>query len=566
MSWSVRENGKSYSPDYLFQIFDKQTWDAYPFADEKKLEWFRNAKLGLFFHVGISAVGKVDIGWSRHTHKLPDPNEGSIPDEEYDSWAEKLELKDFCAEEWINLAAQNGFRYVVIITKHHDGFHMWDTEYSDYKITNAPFGRDYLGEMIAACNKINMPVGLYYSQRDWHHPDYEPVDESIAVRTDQIPFYQLKEGETLRSGKRHSNYIKYMRNSVLELMKKYGKIDILWWDAAWYKGMFQEKMWDSWELEKDIRKLQPDIIINNRASIPGDFDTPECQVGFVQRNRPWETCMPMGNEWAWTGNGIKSFEHIMNQFIYTICGDGNYLLSIGARPDGVIAEEETKGIKEIGNWLHKYGVSIYDTRSGPWNPGVYGGSVYKNRVVYLHLLHFNQEYGLNLPLPDKDNPIENIFCLTGEHFEKEYDNTHLKISVVEDCGNVDTIIAVQFKKEISCPKNGIDVDEAGNEFDKKPMIYGQVTLDTECKEKLLDLGTEKKVTAICIQGKEKKWKIESSCDGKIWYSRYMGKKKEENIRFEVHGYVAGAPVCGDTIRYIRVNNADFRIQVYAVEE
>lgn len=125
---------------------------------------------------------------------------------------------------------------MVIITKHHDGFHMWDTQYSEYKITNAPMGRDYLKELIDACHAKNMPVGLYYSQRDWHHEDYEPVDTQAAERCDEIPFFKMKEGKAWRYGARHPEYIKYLHNTVLELMNKYGKIDILWMDAAGLVG------------------------------------------------------------------------------------------------------------------------------------------------------------------------------------------------------------------------------------------------------------------------------------------------------------------------------------------
>ena len=132
--------------------------ECLPICGGEKLKWFRDAKLGLFLHVGISALGKVDIGWSRKTHKLPDPGEGPIPDEVYDGWANEIKMEDFDADEWIDLAISGGFKYVVIITKHHDGFHMWDTEYSDYKITNAPMARDYIKELTDACHKKGTPM------------------------------------------------------------------------------------------------------------------------------------------------------------------------------------------------------------------------------------------------------------------------------------------------------------------------------------------------------------------------------------------------------------------------
>ena len=457
MSYSVlRKEGKKHLPAHLFQEFSQEEWESYPFAGEEKLRWFRDAKLGLFFHVGISALGKVDIGWSRHTHKLPDPGTGPIPDEVYDGWAEQIKMEAFDADEWIDLAVRSGFKYVVIITKHHDGFHMWDTAYSDYKITNAPMGRDYLGELITACNKREMPVGLYFSQRDWHHPDYEPVDTENAVRMDHPPFFEMKDGQSFRCGAKHAGYIRYMHSAVLELMQKYGKIDILWWDACCYDGMFREEMWDALALEKKVRELQPHILINNRASVPGDFDTPEGHVGFVQRSRAWETCMPLGNHWAWTGEGIKSFKAILHQFIQTVSGDGNYLLSIGTMPNGKLPPEESERMLALGDWLKLYGEAVYGTRSGPWNPGRYGGSVYRDDTVYLHLLASPESGVLRLPLGDYR--IAQIECLTEEKPAIEICDNVLCITLPEE-DFTDVIVRIKMKEAVRVSDEGIAAEE-----------------------------------------------------------------------------------------------------------
>lgn len=453
--WSLHlKEGMEYKPTTLIQPFTDEEWNRYPFAGEEKLKWFREAKLGLFLHVGISALGKVDIGWSRHTHKLPDPGEGPIPDEVYDGWATQIKMEDFDADEWIDLAVKGGFKYVVIITKHHDGFHMWDTAYSDYKITNSPMGRDYIKELTDACHKRNMPVGFYYSQRDWHHPDYEPIDVNCAVRAPEEPFYKLKDGYTLKQGKNHKKYIEYMHNAVLELMEKYGKIDVLWWDSSWYKGMYTADMWDSDELERNVRAKQPHILINNRAGLPGDFDTPECRIGHVQRERAWETCMPMGNDWAWTGRGLKPFKKIMEQFIHTICGDGNYLLSIGCMPNGKIAPEETACIQRLGSFMEQYGEAIYNTRSGPWNPSLFGGSVYRDNTVYVHIVNRPENGQLCLPL--LDHKIKEISCITGESIETEIveNNLIIKIPNVEF---TDIIVRIQMEEKVHTSIEGIDV-------------------------------------------------------------------------------------------------------------
>lgn len=447
MAWCKKmEKGKEYEYDTSVQYFTEEEWDAYPFAEEEKLKWFRGAKLGLFFHVGISALGKVDIGWSRGTHKFPDPLVGPIPDEIYDGWAKQIEMSDFNAGEWIDLAVKCGFRYVVIITKHHDGFHMWDSAYSDYKITNSPMGRDYLKELIDACHEKNMPVGLYYSQRDWYHPDYAPIDTTVADKILEVPFYKLKEGCELKAGETHKNYLSYMHNAVMELMGKYGKIDVLWWDSWHNGGMFTKEMWDSFELEKKVRGKQPHILINNRAGLPGDFDTPECRLGYVQRDRAWETCMPMGNDWAWTGNGLKPFKTIMQQFIYCLCGDGNYLLSIGCMPNGKLPPEETECMLKIGDFMSKWGHTIYDTRSGPWDPNEFGGSVYRGNTAYLHIVKRPENGELSFRLNQLQ--VENIECITNENVDAVIVDGELKI-IIPDIEFIDIIIRLQMKNEIT---------------------------------------------------------------------------------------------------------------------
>lgn len=555
MTWSVKERKKECEPDYLFQVFSEKEWEEYPFAGEEKLQWFRDARLGLFFHVGISAVGGVDIGWPRQTHKLPDPGQGTVPDEVYDSWAGQIKMENFHAEEWIDLAIKGGFRYVVIITKHHDGFHMWDTAWSEYKITNAPMGRDYLKELIDACHERKMPVGLYYSQRDWHHEDYEPVDAAIAERSENIPFYRIKDGQEWRYGKRHPDYIRYLHRTVLELMKKYGKIDILWWDACWFGGMFTEPMWETLKLEKEVRKCQPHILINNRASVPGDFDTPECRVGFMQRDRAWETCMPMGREWAWTGNGLKPWEEIMHEFLYSVCGDGNYLLSIGARPDGKIAPEETEYIIRTGKWMKQYGESIYGTRSGPWNPGNYGGSTFRGKTIYLHLLNRPLQEKLILPFPTEGGKVQEITCMSGSMPDIILEKGKLELTnicIPETC--VDLILRIQMENEMELSLQGIDVEQPLDCFRKEPALYGSVLAfcGEEKKEFFCDLGQLHKATGIHGEFRRGKLALALSADGISWETCNTGEWGIGKPQLILKSYEAGMESVGKTARFIRI--------------
>lgn len=444
MGYSLKQsNFKKEKQSTEFTYFPDAEWDRYPFASEQDAKWFREAKYGLFLHVGISAVGMVDISWSRTTHKLPDPAWGScVSDAQYDSWAKQIAFPKFSAEEWADMAKKGGFKYVVIIAKHHDGFHMWDTAYSDYKITNAPFGRDYLKELIDALRSAGLKIGIYYSKRDWTHPDYEPVPVKDAEAISKPPYFKMKNGKKWYLTEKHKKYQQYMFNTVRELMTNYGKIDLLWWDAEYNSGMFTKEMWNAEELEKMVRTLQPHIVINNRAGLPGDYDTPEGHTGFFQNTRMWETCMPLGKYWAYSPNKPKSVKKIMTQLINCAGGDGNYLLSIGCKPDGSIAANEAKEIREIGRWLKQYGKSIYATRGGIWRPTKKYASCFKGSTVYLHVLS-------SLPftyftLPFKSNTLKSYSCLTGEKAILKAKNGKLHVAVFNKKPHAyDTILEIR---------------------------------------------------------------------------------------------------------------------------
>ena len=467
MSWSIREKDiremEQLAPDdmetaqrsrpevmgdansHLFQIFSDEEWGNYPFADEEDMRWFREAKYGLFVHMGLSALGKVDIGWSRHTHKLPDTGNGSIPDEVYDGWSRSFELKDFDAEEWIKLAVKGGMKYVVIVAKHHDGFHMWDTKFSEHKITNSPFGRDYLKELTDVCHKYGMKVGIYYSQRDWYHPDYEPVTAELFEVCGSHPPFKKDRSERLVMTEKHKRYIEYMHNTVMELMTNYGRIDVLWWDAVYWNGMFEEEMWETYEIERKVREAQPYIIINNRGSVPGDFDTPECRIGYFQNYRPWETCMPLGDAWAWTGTGVRSRKEVVKDLVNCVCGDGNYLLSIGARPDGNIDAPETERIRDVGEWLETAGESIYGTAGGPYLPNADYGTTHKGNVLYVHIL--NEEAGELRLKRIEENRLKGAEVLTGGRIDLQETEDDYVIRIQEHDG-IDLILKMTFEHNI----------------------------------------------------------------------------------------------------------------------
>ena len=447
--WSVLENDTSKKVDaWLTQKFTEAEWNASNFADKEDIKWFNDARYGMFIHFGLSTYVGRDLSWGVcYTRKSPDSGHGIIPDSIWKKYPEHFVFSSFNAGKWVETAQKAGMKYMVIVAKHHDGFHMWDTKYSDFKVTNTPFGRDYLKELADACHAKGMKFGIYYSQRDWYHPDYSPVDSTLIDIINDPPYFKRKPGvNKVIPGPNHNKYIDYQFNVVRELCTNYGKVDIFWFDAAWWGGMFSSDMWQSEKLTSMIRKLQPGIIINNRASIPGDFDTPEQAIGMYQK-RPWETCMSLCSSWAWSDTPAKSTYALIKILSNTACANGNLLLSWGPKWDGVFDPAQEKRIEEVGEWLKHYGYSIYNTKGGPWYPEKWGGSTYRGKKAFIHI---TGETGKELSLPSISNNILNIKCLTGGEVNFTQNNSRLIINLDKTNNNqYSRIIELSFEKEIS---------------------------------------------------------------------------------------------------------------------
>ncbi|HNR35944.1 MAG TPA: alpha-L-fucosidase, partial [Candidatus Hydrogenedentes bacterium] len=273
-----------------------------------RMQWWREARFGLFIHWGPVSLKGTEIGWSRGGERRGTGGApGQIPVEVYDNLYKEFNPVEFNAREWVEIAKQAGMKYLVFTTRHHDGFSMFDTALSDYKITNSPFKRDVVAELAQACHEAGLRLGFYYSPPDWHHPDY---------RTEN-----------------HARFLEYLHGQVRELCTNYGRLDIFWFDGL--GGTVKD--WDSEKLVAMIRRLQPDIIVNNRAGLPEDHDTPEQTVGTFQRSRPWETCMTIGDQWAWKPNDrVKSLKQCLDVLVRCAGGDGNLLFNVGPMPDGRI--------------------------------------------------------------------------------------------------------------------------------------------------------------------------------------------------------------------------------------
>ncbi|MHC4580566.1 MAG: alpha-L-fucosidase [Planctomycetota bacterium] len=383
-------------------------------AAERDIAAWREMKFGLFVHWGPVSLKGTEIGWSRGGERRgrDDRSTGSIPVEVYDNLYKQFNPVKFDADEWIGLAKDAGMKYMVFTSKHHDGFSMFDSKVTEYKISNSPFKRDVVKELADACHRAGLKLGYYYSPVDWHHPDY---------RTEN-----------------HDRYIKFMHAQLREICSNYGKIDIIWFDGLGGSA----KDWDSENLFKMIRQLQPNVIINNRAGLAADHDTPEQRIGKFQNDRPWETCMTICRQWAWKPNDqMKSLKQCIDTLVRVVGGDGNLLFNVGPMPDGRIEPRQAERLREMGRWLDKYGETIYARRGGPFKPGPWGASTHWCNVIYVHVLDWPDN---TLRLPPIPKKITDSSILTGGTVEVKQTDEAIETSVPKEHRHeIDTIIKLR---------------------------------------------------------------------------------------------------------------------------
>jgi alpha-L-fucosidase len=550
--WSVRlSDGKSLKemfgaddprrnlPDYLFQPFSSKEWEASNFASAPDVARFQDLRYGMFIHFGLSTFKGKDLSWGTvQSIKWPDKGKngsvappGPITDE-YLQWPAEMRLEKFNATEWLRLAKECGFRYIVVIAKHHEGFHMWDTAYSDFKITRTPFGRDYLKEIADACHKAEMPWGIYYAQREWYHPDYDPRNHK---------------------GERHQRYLEYNRNVCRELCTKYGKVDFFWFDAAWWGGMFTAEMWEAESLTCMLRELQPHMLINNRASLPGDFDTPEQRAGFYQE-RAWEACLSLTESWSWSGTPPKSYEQMVRILASTACANGNALVSWGPHWDGAFDPKEVSRLREIGEWLKRNGESIYGTRGGPWLPGAWGGSTRKGNAVYLHVLDSQLS---TLSLPPIHARVESTRLLANAEavpFTQNADGLVLTLpSSRKDLP--DTIVALTLDRPVSVTvRSGASQPVFGDTVAYGGVVFARTNVIASAGEVELDVGKARKITAVVVEQESESLplRLSLSSDNQTWNQVAMTDQCPKIWEVTIESQAQGAILPGQIARYLRI--------------
>ncbi len=398
-------------------------------ADAQNLQWFREARFGIFICWGISSLEGTEIGWSRGGERPGEPGKGSIPVEIYDNLYKKFNPTQFDAKRWIATVKNAGAKYIVFVTKHHDGFCFFDSKLTDYTIMSSPFNRDVTAELAKACHEAGIKLGLYYSVVDWYRPDYFGKTRADWCR----PQFMAD---------KYESYIRYMHGQVRELCENYGEVAVVWFDLGG-QTMQHAELWQSAKLFETIRRAQPGILINNRIGLPGDFTTPEQRIGRFQTDRPWESCITLSaSQWSWKPNEpVKSLARCIYILVKTAGGDGNLLLNIGPMPTGELDPRQAARLQEIGDWLKQYGQSIYGTRGGPFRPMPWGACTSRGNMVYVHILDWIDE---TIRLPAINRKIVSHSVLTGGTAHVEQTEKDIAISLpVNQRHPLDTIVVLQ---------------------------------------------------------------------------------------------------------------------------
>jgi len=362
---------------------------------DQRMFWWREARFGMFIHWGLYAVPAGE--WKEETnHAEWILTTAQIPVSEYENFSDQFNPVKFNAEEWVRAAKNAGMKYIVLTSKHHDGFCLFDSKLTGYDVVDAtPFKRDILQELAEECQRQGLKICWYYSIMDWHHPDYLPRREWEDRSSEGADF---------------NRYIEYMKGQLRELVNNYGKIGVLWFDGEWENHWDQEKGKDMYTY---VRSLQPDIIINNRVgkgragmagtydpeTASGDFGTPEQEIPATGLDYDWETCMTMNNHWGYNkhDDNWKSTEDLIRKLVDIASKGGNFLLNVGPTAEGLFPEESIKRLNDIGQWMSVNGESIYGTSASRFENLEWGRSTTKGKSIYLHVFDWPQEGRLIVP-------------------------------------------------------------------------------------------------------------------------------------------------------------------------
>ncbi|ABM09785.1 alpha-L-fucosidase [Arthrobacter sp. Rue61a] len=379
--------------------------------------WFEEARFGMFVHWGIYALP------ARHEWVM---NIEETTVEEYSKYFQRFDPDLYDPREWARAARDAGMKYVVLTTKHHDGFCLWDSALTDYKATNTPAGRDLIAPYVEALRAEGLKVGFYHSLIDWHHPDFTVDGVHPQRNADDV--------ESLNAGRDMARYREYLHGQVRELLSNYGTIDYLFFDFSYsgtsiteFWGGKGRKDWDSEALLAMVRELQPGIVVNDRLDIPGDVVTPEQYQPTEPMMRDgvsvtWEACQTLNGSWGYDRDNLnyKSVDLLIRMLVDGVSNGGNLLLNVGPTGRGSIDPRALSSLEGIGAWMKLHSRAIYGAGASRFTAPPDARYTQRGDRLYVHLFAWPFEY---IHLPDLAGKVEYAQLLNdaSEVFLKEVD-------------------------------------------------------------------------------------------------------------------------------------------------
>lgn len=370
-------------------------------AEDRRLDWWRAARFGMFIHWGLYAILAGEWNGKTTPKQIGEwiMNDLQIPLAEYEKLVAQFNPVKYDAREWVRIAKDAGMKYLVITSKHHDGFALWDSKVSDYDVMATPYKRDLLKPLAAACKEAGLKFCTYHSIMDWHHPDYLPRRKWDARPTDQASL---------------DRYVAYMKAQLKELVTNYDPA-VMWFDGEWEATWTHERGVD---LYNYVRSLSPDIIINNRVDkgrkgmegltkageFKGDFGTPEQQIPATGLpGVDWESCMTMNDTWGYRKDDHKwkSSQTLIRNLIDSASKGGNFLLNVGPTAEGLIPAPSVERLADMGKWMRTNGEAIYGTTASPIARPAWGRVTQKAGRLYLHVFDWPQDGKLVLPISNQ---------------------------------------------------------------------------------------------------------------------------------------------------------------------
>ena len=424
-------------------------------ARAERMAWWRHDRFGMFIHFGLYSVA-ARHEWVKSLEY--------IPDEEYDSkYFSRFDPDLLDAKAWVAAAKRAGMKYVVLTTKHHEGFCLWDTKTTDYKSTNTPFGRDIVREFVDACREAGLKVGFYFSLMDWHHPDYT-VDIGHPRCPKDKRDWTEENFARLNAGKDMARFRDFMFAQVRELLTGYGKIDIIWYDFT-IKDKFGKtyKDWNAVELVRLTRRLQPTAIIDSRLDLMDtddgwDFVTPEqfkVQSWPTVRGKrvPWETCQTFSGSWGYYRDEEtwKSVPQLVELLVHSVSHGGNLILNVGPTARGEFDARATERLDGLSSWMHWNSRSIYGCGPAPDGLDAPHGTILtyneKAKRLYIHLFDYPMGF---LPLAFLDKIEYAQFLHDGSEVKIQPPATHHSQSG-DQKGALGGLVLPVKKPAVDCP-------------------------------------------------------------------------------------------------------------------